>query len=394
MESEKNGSVWSLLFILVLCINSLNSIAVYMLNPIMSEFIVTKGIAFEYTGMISGLLSWIALFFTPFAGMASDRVNKKKMLLASYTLFTLCMFLYLRADNLFLMFGVRFLHGVAFAVTSTLSLAFASDFVAPDRIAEGLAYLSLGQLIGSMFGPQIGSTIYDLASGNAVFLFAGIASLISVLIILILPYKPRETEKKRFVRVRFRDLYAAELTVYMILIGIFSFGNGIISYYLKSMGTQRSIPNIALFFTLNSLAMLLFKPFSSRLHDRKGIGYILYPAFLINAAAMVILARAYTLIPVLAASVLKALGQGCGSPAIQAESVKMLGRKRAGVAVSTCLIGMNIGQALGPMVGVQIISAYGYAAVFYSTAVLLVIAEVIYIIYHSYMKKHPLPAAE
>ena len=93
---------------------------------------------------------------------------------------------------------------------------------------------------------------------------------------------------------------------------------------------------------------------------------------------MIAIANSYALPLLLAAAVLKALGQGCGSPAIQAESVKILGDKRSGVAVSTCLIGQNIGNAIGPIIGNQLIVSYGYTFVFYTMAALMMMGLLLF----------------
>ena len=360
-KENKNG-LWSLTFVMVLAINALNAISSYMINPILPEYLVSKGIGFGYTGLVSSLMSWVSLFFTPVSGFASDRFSKKKMLILSFISISVSMFLYTVFSGLSGIVLVRMFHGLCFALTSTLSLAFASEFVSVDQIAEGMAYLSLGQLIGSMFGPQIGSSIYDFFGGDAVFYVSCLLNIMALAMTLFLPYKTKQTSKGAL-RIRFSDLYASELNIYVILITIFSIANGIISYYLKDFGRQRNILNVSLFFTVNSLFMAFSKPFSSRIHDRKGIAFILYPAFAINALSMIAIANSYALPLLLAAAVLKALGQGCGSPAIQAESVKILGDKRSGVAVSTCLIGQNIGNAIGPIIGNQLIVADGYTFV-------------------------------
>ena len=167
--------------------------------------------------------------------------------------------------------------------------------------------------------------------------------------------------------------------IYVFLIGLFSFGNGIISYYLINFGEVRGIANIALFFTVYSVAMLIMKPFVGKLQDARGIRVILIPAFLIYAVGMVLLANAYSLTPVLIAAVFKAIGQGNGSPAIQAESVKKLGLERNGVAISTCLIGQDLGNALGPIFASYVVNFSNYGSMFMLYALMLLGGLGIYI---------------
>ena len=93
--------------------------------------------------------------------------------------------------------------------------------------------------------------------GN-LFLTAGGLCLICLFMIFVIPYQFVEQKGKRAgKKMTFSDFFAKELLIYVFLIGLFSFGNGIISYYLINFGEVRGIANIALFFTVYSVAMLI-----------------------------------------------------------------------------------------------------------------------------------------
>ena len=81
------------------------------------------------------------------------------------------------------------------------------------------------------------------------------------------------------------------------------------------------------------------------------------------------------------AAVFKAIGQGNGTPAIQAESVKKLGPGRNGVAISTCFIGQDIGNATGPIFASFLIQRTEYETMFFAYAAMLVVCMGIYLIY-------------
>ena len=379
MDKEQNR-LWTVPFILVLFVNALNGISSYMVNPAMPEFLVSKGIPFALTGLISSLLSWVALAMRPFSGAMSDRFNKKKIMFVSYLATAACMLGYALVQKSAAVIGVRILHGVAFAVSGTISMVFATSFVPEKRIAEGISYIGIASLLGTMIGPQLGSSISQQLGMRNLFLTAGGLCLICLLMIVVIPYQFVEQKGKRAgKKITFSDFFAKELLIYVFLIGLFSFGNGIISYYLINFGEVRGIANIALFFTVYSVAMLIMKPFVGKLQDARGIRVILIPAFLIYAVGIVLLANAYSLTPVLIAAVFKAIGQGNGSPAIQAESVKKLGLERNGVAISTCLIGQDLGNALGPIFASYVVNFSNYGSMFMLYALMLLGGLGIYI---------------
>ena len=259
-------------------------------------------------------------------------------------------------------------------------MVFATSFVPEKRIAEGISYIGIASLLGTMIGPQLGSSISQRFGMGNLFLTAGGLCLICLFMIVVIPYQFVEHKGKRAgKKMTFSDFFAKELLIYVFLIGLFSFGNGIISYYLINFGEVREIANIALFFTVYSVAMLIMKPFVGKLQDARGIRVILIPAFLIYAVGMVLLANAYSLTPVLIAAVFKAIGQGNGSPAIQAESVKKLGLERNGVAISTCLIGQDLGNALGPIFASYVVNFSNYGSMFMLYALMLLGGLGIYI---------------
>ncbi|MEA5017886.1 MAG: MFS transporter [Erysipelotrichaceae bacterium] len=376
---SKHIKLWTMSFILLLIVNALNGISSFMVNPSMPIFLESKGVAFEVTGIISSILSWVALVIRPFSGAMSDKLNRKKLMFYSYLATALCMIGYSFSVNFVMVIFVRVIHGIAFAISGTISMAFATSFIPKNRIAEGISYMGIAMLLGTMIGPQLGTMISSVYGFEPIFLCSAILCIVCLVIIQIVPYKyVSEKDENGKVSISFNNFFAKELLLYVVMIALFSFGNGIISYYLVNFGVVRGIANIALFFTVYSVAMLVMKPFAGRIQDLKGIRVILYPAFLFYALGMALLAKSYTLFPVLIAAVFKAVGQGNGTPAIQAESIKKLGIKRNGVAISTCLIGQDIGNALGPIFASYVVMKTDYESMFLLYSAMLIVGLVVY----------------
>ena len=379
---EKSSErIFSLQFILVLLLSVISGSSSYMVNPILPEYLVSRGAPLEITGLISSLMSWVALVGRPFCGAAADRYNKKVLMIISYLLTILCLVLYSVSDTVPMLVFVRILNGVAFSISGTVSMAFGAEFIPLSRMGEGMSYIAIGTVISTMLGPQLGDLVQQLFGLEKVFLYASLLNLTCIVLTIVLPYKHQKEEKEKFV-FRLSDFFAYQLWMYVILIGVLSVGNGILLYYLKDFGDSRAIDNIALFYTVGSIATMGSKPFTGKLIDRKGIAFVLYPSFVISAIFAAVFAKSYTLIVVLIASVLKSIGQGTGSAAIQTEAVKQLGIKKSGVASSTCYIGQDLGNALGPAIGAVIISKSGYEPLFMGYAVLLLACIPIYYFYN------------
>ena len=368
-------------FLMVLFVSIISGAASYMVNPILPSFLVSRGAPMEITGIISSLMSLVALFGRPFSGAASDHFNKKILMVISYVLSIICLLLYTKADTVAMIIIVRILHGVAFSLSGTVSMAFGADFLPLSRLGEGLSYIGIGTVISTMIGPQLGEFVENRFGMESVFIWASILYVVCGILTYLISYHPQAKENKEKFVFKMENFFAPELTMYVFLIGMLSVGNGILLYYLKDFGTSRGIANISLYYTVSSIATVMTKPFTGRWLDAKGIAYTLYPAFIISAVFAFCFARAYTLPLVLIAAVLKAIGQGSGQSAIQADSVRKLGLQRSGVASSSCYIGMDLGNVLGPAIGAFVISASGYELLFNVYGVLLLLCIPIYWIY-------------
>ena len=323
---------------------------------------------------------------TPFWGSKCDESDLKKLAVFAYGGIAVSTFMYSLADSMITIIIVRALHGIFFGLSTTLSVTFAVKYVPKSRLAEGVGYIGMGSLVGNLIGPQIGSTISDLYGVNNLFYVCFALGVICIAFTMLVPYKFEKVVKIKKKK-QFSDYYEKELTVYMILVSIFSLGNGIISYYLKSMGTERNIANISLFFIVYALVLMVLKPITGKIQDKVGLKVILYPACVIYTIGVIVLANAYSLLPILIAAVLKAIGQGSGTPAIQADAIKKMGLERTGVANSTILIGQNIGNAVGPIFASAAIPTVGYTNMYYIYVGLLVLALIIYYVYNKKEEK-------
>jgi predicted MFS family arabinose efflux permease len=376
----KKKTIFTLPFLMVLFMSVISGSASYMVNPILPAFLVSRGAPMEITGIISSLMSLVALFGRPFAGAASDRFNKKNLMILSYVLSIFCLLLYTKADTVAMIVFVRILNGIAFSLSGTVSMAFGADFLPLERLGEGLSYIGIGTVISTMIGPQLGDFVDARFGMEMIFVWASVLNLLCAIGTYLIPYKPIVRTKEKF-QFKAENFFAPQLLMYVFLIGMLSVGNGILLYYLKDFGSSRGITNISLYYTVSSITTVLTKPFTGKWLDRKGVAYTLYPAFAISAVFAFCFARAYTLPLVLFAAVLKSIGQGSGSSAIQVDSVRKLGLERSGVASSSCYIGMDLGNILGPAIGAFVLSDLGYGVLFDAYAILLLLCIPIYWFY-------------
>ena len=384
---KKSGGLWNLPYVMLLVIGVFTSATNYMVNPNLPEYLTTMGASLTLTASITSIVSGVAMVCRPFSGAANDLFNRKKLMIISTVATAVCLFGYSLAPNLGILVAVRVMHGVAFAVYGTTNMAFATSFIPKDKMGEGLGYLTLGTVLSSTVGPSLGIWMVDALGMSACFITCGCMSLLSVLVIMRLPYvepereEPERLEGRRMPRLKFSNLFAKEILVYAILIGIFSGGNAIESTFIKLLAQERGLGNIGLFFTFNSLVLVLVRPLGGKLNDRKGLAFMLYPAYILSAIGMFMVAGAQSLWVVLLAGMIRSVGQGAGAPAIQAASIRRLGVARSGVAISTCYIFQDLAHTLFPIVGGAVADEWSYTVMFAGFGIVLLLADLGYFLY-------------
>lgn len=363
-SSVETSSLWSVKFILVILINLLNGAVGMMTVPLVTEYALALGAELTLASTIAGLMSLTSLFVCPVAGVVSDRVSRKWLLVIANIGYGLFLILHAFAGSPGALIVLRLLTGICFSFISVTSIAFATAFIPQERMGEGLGYAALANIIAQAAGPALGIALSDRFGHGTAFAAAGIIAFICMVALIVLPYEEQKKPQEERKKLVFNDIFAVEFAGFMVLAALFSAGNGLVSTYLKTIANERSIANISLFFTLYSICMIIIKPITGKLLDKKGPYFILFPSVVFAGLGMMVIGISYSIGLMLVASVFKALGQGNGTPSLQATAVKKLEKSRAGVATSTIQIGQNVGNAVAPILGSFVVKASGYETAF------------------------------
>ena len=366
--------LWNKPFILVLAISVFTCTASQMVTPLISKFALSLGAPLTLAATISSFMSLAALFCRPVSGILSDRMNRKKIMIVSTAIVALSMACYAFSTNIAMLFGARVVHGIAFSFMGVSNMALGSDFVPESRMGEGLGYLGLGNILAYAIGPSLGLEISGTFGYPAVFTLAASLAFISVAAMFLIPDTPRPAPKETAEKKRFsiNNFFAKDITLYVVVLILFTCGNGLMNTYLAILGEERGIPNVGLYFTAYSLAVLLVRPVAGKINDRFGLSAIMIPAFVLGCGGMLLVAGAKSIGPIVLAGVLKALSQGAAQPAIQAYSIQSdQTKENAGVATSTCYIGQDLGNSVAPIVGSFVVSGFSFGTLYAGYAVLL-----------------------
>ncbi len=373
--NQPRDKLWTYQFILLLIIGIVSGAATQMVTPLIMEYAVNLGAPMTIAATIASIISITALFLRPFSGMLSDKFNRRTVLIISTMLAGICILGYSFSSTPGMMIGIRIVHGIAFAFMGVSNMAFATDYIPVSRMGEGIGWYGLSIIAAQAFGPGLGVYLADNFSYSISFVCSAILCAASVALMFTIPAKRTagSISKNTIAKKSISDYIEIRILLPAVTLGMFSVVNSLVGNYLKLIASERSIPNIGLFFTVYSVTVFACRPFAGRLQDKRGLSVVLYPALIITAVSMVLIGKANSLWIILVAAALKGIGQGTGSPSIQAECIKELGHGKAGVATSTCYIGQDLGMIVGPIAGSFVYNSKGYVGVFYVGAIALLV---------------------
>lgn len=371
---------------MLIAINFGSGVAGYMTVPLVAKYVMTFGADITTASAVSGILSLVAMFMCPVAGVLSDRINKKKLLIITEAAYAVCLGLHAFARSLIALLLLRAVTGIFFSLSNVLTIAYASSYIPKSRMGEGLGYFGLVVPLVQAAGPSIGLGLRDSIGYGAVFTGAAIAALAAMICVAVLPYNaPEPSGQKK--TLKFNDIFAVRFIWLMLLTALFSSANGLISTYLDILASERSITNISIFFTVFSVVLIIFKPLTGKLLDSRGMYLVIIPAVVFAALGMFFVGIASSLWVMLIAAVCKALGQGAGTPTIQAHAVKMLDKSHSGVAVSTIQIGQSLGNSIVPVLGSFLVKPFGYTTMFCGFGGIILVAGFLFLILQARREK-------
>ena len=390
MSKIQNNSsaerLWTWKFLMLIAINFGNGAAGFMTVPLVTKYVMTFGADITAASAVSGILSLVAMFMCPVAGVLSDRMNKKKLLLITEAAYALCLGLHAFAGSLIALLLLRAVTGIFFSISNVLTVAYASSYIPKSKMGEGLGYFGLVTPLVQAAGPSIGLGLRDSMGYGAAFIGAAIAAAAALLCVVALPYEaPASSGQKK--SLKFNDIFAARFLWLMLLTALFSSANGLISTYLDILASERSIANISIFFTVYSVVLIIFKPLTGKLLDTRGMYFVIIPAVVFAALGMFFVGIASSLWIMLIAAVCKALGQGAGTPTIQAHAVKMLDQSQSGVAVSTIQIGQSLGNSIAPVLGSFLVEPFGYQTMFCGFGGIILAAGFLFLFLQAHREK-------
>lgn len=348
MSKGNSEPLWTKRYILTILGMLFVFIPYSLYLPIMPLYMLEElGQSVEIAGLSNALfLLASVLFRTQTAGMEC-RFGHRKVLLGSSFLFFLSHLLFLVVAQPFWVLAVRFFGGACFAIANTAIMSMGSRFVPDSRKGEGIAYLTTVVTAGSAIGPFMGLQLEAIFGFQAIFLFCGLSTLLGWA--LLLPI--REDNQTLFVQeITFSPKKLLEwqaIPVCSVILLVALAYAGVLTFAAVYAKEQNLAELTEWFFVVMAFCSVVVRVFTGRIMDLHGPNVVLYPAFALLTAGMILLGAMPSLWGMLGAAVLIGAGYGVLVPTVQTIAVQKSRPERASVVTATYFTFLDLGLAAG-----------------------------------------------
>ncbi len=391
MQASKETSIFfNINFIAASAVNLLVMVAYYLLFVVSSPYAAEKlhatpsAAGFVAGAMVLGCLS--GRFVT---GGIIDRFGFKKMIFFGLFVYTGSMLLYLITDNLPLLIANRLIGGIGVGCVGTVTGALIAYVVPQRQLGLGISYFSLSTLIALALGPFMGIFLMDFLSYQSIFILCSVFGAVAFLLAMLISASI-ELKKGPGGSFRLSDYieYRSVPISATVLLGGVCYGcvQAFIAFHARE---AELVAAASLFFLFYAITAFCSRPFTGRLLDARGENLIIYPALLLTACSLLLLAVATAEWEILLAGALLGIGYGNFQSTAQAVSVKIVPRTRFGQATSTFFIFLDLGIGFGPYLLGFVAPIAGYKGLYLLTAGIALAAVPLYHFLHGSKRGAP-----
>jgi len=356
-------------------------------NPALPLFIRSLGVPLSTVGYIAAASTIVGVVVSLPAGMLSDIIGRRRVILIAAAVFATAPFLYLLITAPWQLVLVRIYHGLATAILGPVALAAVADTFEKGR-GERMGWYSSATMIGRFLAPLIGGLLIFGEDFHWVYLADGVAGVLALLAAVRLPHASAPSEPLRQAFRQQRGRYGQEIRSLLRHSGILAtsgveavqyFAFGALETFLPIyLNEQFSYPawRIGLLFAAQILAATLMKPVMGRLSDRYGRVRMIVSGLALGgiATGTMVLSSDYFVIMVL--MVLFGLGLATVTASTAALVADLSPSQGRGGALGILSSIMDVGHAIGPIVTGILVSVYSYLVAFASVGVLLIVVSV------------------
>jgi DHA1 family multidrug resistance protein-like MFS transporter len=352
-------------------------------NPALPLFIRSLGVDESTLGFIAAASTIVGILVSLPAGVLSDIIGRKRVILVAAVVFATAPFLYLLVTAPWQLVLVRVYHGLATAILGPVALAAVADTFEKGR-GERMGWYSSATLVGRFLAPFVGGILIFGEDFHWVYLADGFAGVLALVAALRLPLATATSASAWDALKKQRGKYGQEIGFVFRNRGILVtsgvdaaqyFGYGCLETFLQVYLSEKlgfAVWEIGLLFTGQILAATFTKPIMGRLSDRYGRPPLVIAGLAVGGIVVALMLLSSSYLVIMALIAISGLGLATVTASTSALVADLSRSQGRGSSLGVLSGIMDIGHSSGPIVTGILVGAYSYRVAFASVGIILV----------------------
>ncbi len=361
-----------------------STLGIGIVMPLLPLYINEMGATGVWLGVIVSSYAISNAISVPIAGRLSDIKGRKIFLTTGLFAYSLISLGYIYSPTVYLLTLVRFIHGIAGAMTIPVAIAYLGDLSPKNEEGKWMGFANAAFFSGFGFGPLMGGLVTEKFGMNTAFLImAGLNMLSFLIVLLFLPRVQERIQREEF-NLSLKDMSASGVVRGLLTIRVGeALGRGSMFTFMPIFGVAigLSVSLIGVLVSVNVLSITLFSPAAGLLADRfsrrtlavlgiSGFGVLILLIPLAgNFWQMLIILLAQGLVVSVYVSATNAIGVDEGR------------KYGMGSVMSVMFLGMGIGMGIGPIIAGWIEGMSGLNAVFYWGGLICLVGTILFFLF-------------
>ncbi len=369
--------LWTKSFIMLMVGNLFVFMSFQMLIPTLPPYIKSIGASGLEIGLVTTLFSVGAVFSRPFIGFLLEYKDRKPLVLIGVISLLIITVIYPLSSVVVIFLLFRFVHGLAWGLSTTVNGTAAVDVVPKSRLGEGMGYYGLSITIGMIIAPSLGIYLFQVTSFTNLIITSGILGVIAIILLGTVHYRTpeivKETKKEDLKFTYFGSLVEKSSWFPAFITIMVTFGYGSIVTFIVIFGEERSISHIFLFYLCNAIMASISRPIAGKWFDERGPKGLVLFCIGITFIGMWVLSFAHSDLFIIISGILFGVGFGSLIPTLQSWTLSLTPDNRRGVANGMFFSSIDLGIGLSGLV-------FGILAQYVETGTLFQISSMFLII--------------
>lgn len=374
-------AIFSRTFIAISLINMLGMIGYYAIFVVCTRYLMDGfSASASMAGLATGIVVIGCLVGRFFTGSIIRDVGYRRVLGIGVFFFFLMNVAYFFSHEIWQIFSVRFISGVAMGVIGTATGTYVATIVPRQFHGRGISYFSMSTALALCFGPFIGIALIGSLGYDGIFGIATGLSAVSLLLMwFVIDVTPPKDQKREKKSLSLDDFIDKRLVPFSIFVGIvcLTWGNvqALLADYAK---TYDVVAAASSFFLLYAGASLLTRPITGKFYDAHGPAVLILSTLVLMIVGLLLLASHAGSWVVLLAGAIMGLGFGNFQSLSQVSGISLVPRERFAQATSTIFIFFDLGVGMAPYLSGFLVQPVGYAGIFAINAAVVALTIPLY----------------